>query len=145
MPFWISIAVMDTSNEICIRFRVDLSPQCSIGIGKIVLLEAIERSGSISKAAREIGMSYRRAWMLIEDMKLNLDQAVVESSAGGAHGGGASVTAFGKQMIERYRHLESDFQRLARTHFGDIIPHTRSESGSAMMSAVSIKRKLSIS
>lgn len=140
---YVGLTVMSTS-KITVRFRVDLSPQCSIGIGKIELLEAIGRTGSISKAAREIGMSYRRAWMLIEDMKVNLDEPVVESITGGVRGGGASVTPFGKQIVTRYRHLELELQRLARNQLGDLVSHAKSNSGWPTVSAVSTKRKLKL-
>jgi molybdate transport system regulatory protein len=128
--------------QIVVRFRVDLSRNCSIGIGKIELLEAIARTGSISKAAREIGMSYRRAWLLVEDMRVNLDEAVVESNTGGVRGGGASVTAFGKQMIASYRRLESDFQGLAKVQLGELVSHAKLNSGWPLVSTVSTKRKL---
>jgi molybdate transport system regulatory protein len=133
---------MTKPPQILVRFRVDLSRNCSIGIGKIELLEAIERTGSISKAAREIGMSYRRAWLLVEDMKVNLDNAVVESNTGGVRGGGASVTAFGRQMIASYRRLESDFQALAKTQLADLVSHAKPNPGWALVSTVSTKRKL---
>jgi molybdate transport system regulatory protein len=133
---------MTMPPRIVVRFRVDLSRNCSIGIGKIELLEAIVRTGSISKAAREIGMSYRRAWLLVEDMKVNLDEAVVESNTGGVRGGGASVTAFGKQIIASYRRLESDFQGLANAHLGDLVSHAKLHSGWPLVSTVSTKRKL---
>jgi molybdate transport system regulatory protein len=133
---------MTMPPKIVVRFRVDLSRNCSIGIGKIELLEAIVRTGSISKASREIGMSYRRAWLLVEDMKVNLDEAVVESNTGGVRGGGASVTAFGKQMIASYRRLESDFQGLANANLGDLVSHAKQHSGWPLVSTVSTKRKL---
>ena len=133
---------MKAPSGIRVRFRVDFSRGCSIGVGKIELLEAIGRTGSISKAAREIGMSYRRAWLLIEDMKVNLDAAVVAASTGGVHGGGTSLTPFGRQMIERYRQLESEFQQLAKTRLGDLSAHVNGGAGWPTMSAVSMKRKL---
>jgi molybdate transport system regulatory protein len=134
--------VMPSPDKISVRFRVDFSRSCSIGIGKIELLEAIARTGAISKAAREIGMSYRRAWVLIEDMKLSLDMAVVQSSAGGVHGGGAAVTQFGNELIARYRQLESEFQALARTQLGDLGAHAKSDVGGPTVSTVSTKRRL---
>jgi molybdate transport system regulatory protein len=133
---------MTKPDQIVVRFRVDLSRNCSIGIGKIELLEAIVRTGSISKAAREIGMSYRRAWLLVEDMKVNLDEAVVESNTGGVRGGGASVTAFGKQMIASYRKLETELQGLAKAHLGELVSHAKRNSGWPLVSTVSTKRKL---
>lgn len=133
---------MTKPPQLVVRFRVDLSRNCSIGIGKIELLEAIVRTGSISKAAREIGMSYRRAWLLVEDMKVNLDEPVVESNTGGVQGGGASVTAFGKQLIASYRKLEAEMQGLAKVHLGDLVSHAKLNSGWPLVSTVSTKRKL---
>ena len=77
-----------------------------LGPGKIALLEAIESAGSISAGARALSMSYRRAWLLIEEMNLAFDQAVVDTATGGVRGGGAQLTAFGADLIQRYRQLE---------------------------------------
>jgi molybdate transport system regulatory protein len=83
-------------RALTVRFRVDFDNDHSIGVGKIVLLEGVARTGSLSRAARDLDMSYRRAWLFVEDVKLSFDQPVVESSAGGSHGGGALLTDFGK-------------------------------------------------
>ena len=70
-----------------VRLRVDIAPECSIGPGKIALLEQIERSGSLSQAARILKMSYRRAWLLLEDLNRTLGQIAVAdlTAAGAAH------------------------------------------------------------
>jgi len=74
---------MNTSAPIvAVRLRVDIGPDCSIGPGKIALLEQIERSGSLSKAARVLKMSYRRAWLLLEDLNQTLGQRVTTASVG---------------------------------------------------------------
>ena len=112
------------TKALTVRFRIDFSNDRSIGVGKIELLENIARSGSLSQAARDLGMSYRRAWLLVEDMKLSFDRPVVTSSTGGPNGGGATLTDFGGRLIARYRKLESDMQRLARTALRDIADHT---------------------
>ncbi len=70
-----------------VRLRVDIGPDCSIGPGKVALLEQIERSGSLSQAARDLKMSYRRAWLLLEDLNRTLSQPVTTASIGGAGGG----------------------------------------------------------
>ena len=90
-----------------IRFRIDFGEECSIGPGKIQLLEAIAASGSLSQAARDMGMSYRRAWLLMDSLNKSFDKPVVNASTGGSGGGGVTVTEFGQQLIKTYQALES--------------------------------------
>ena len=89
-----------------LTLRVDFGANRSIGPGKIRLLEAIERTGSISQAGRSLGMSYRRAWLLIDDMNRCFSKPVTKARPGGAQGGGAALTAFGKALIHVYRGIE---------------------------------------
>ena len=70
------------------RIRVLSGDQIALGPGKVALLEEIDRSGSISKAARDLGLSYRRAWTLVDTMNKNFKSSLVECSAGGKKGGG---------------------------------------------------------
>ncbi len=114
-----------------IRFRVDFDDRCSVGIGKVRLLEAIERSGSLSQAARDVGMSYRRAWLLVDSMNTEFDAPVISASVGGSGGGGATLTAFGKELIEAYRRLESRLLPLAADHMGKFAPRTSGRRGAA--------------
>ncbi len=74
-----------------------------IGPGKIDLLEHVDREGGISAAARCMGMSFRRAWHLIQSMESAIGQAVVETEVGGTGGGGARLTEFGSELVKRYR------------------------------------------
>src|SRR5580704_5589623 len=104
------------TDELTVRFRVDFANRCSVGIGKIELLEGIARTGSLSQAARELHMSYRRAWLLLEDMNLSFDQPVARASVGGRGGGGAVLTPFGERLVGRYRKLESEVQPLAQEY-----------------------------
>jgi len=90
-----------------LTLRVDFGPSRSIGPGKIRLLEAIDRTGSISQAGRVLGMSYRRAWLLIDDMNHCFRDAVVSAKPGGAQGGGATLTEFGAELIRDYRAIET--------------------------------------
>jgi len=99
-----------------LRIRVDLSPDCSIGPGKVTLLEAIEREGSLSLAARSIDMSYRRAWNLLDDLNQSFAQAVVSTTTGGIQGGGAQLTDFGRELVKAFRALERAALPLARSH-----------------------------
>lgn len=96
-----------------VRFRVDFGAGCSVGIGKVELLEAIRRAGSLSSAARALKMSYRRAWLLMDDLNTSFDRPVVDTTTGGVHGGGAVLTAFGEQVVAGYRELESSLQPIA--------------------------------
>jgi len=119
-----------------IRFRVDFDDRCSVGIGKISLLEAIERSRSLSQAARDIGMSYRRAWLLIDSMKGEFDTPVISATVGGSGGGGAQLTAFGRELIQAYRKLEGRLASLTLEHMGEVAAHVarpqrRSPAGGA--------------
>ena len=89
-----------------LSIRIDLAPEGRIGPGKIALLEAIGREGSISAAGRSLGMSYRRAWELVDALNRLLGTPVVAAAAGGARGGGASLTAAGRLLVEDYRAIE---------------------------------------
>src|SRR5579862_5350407 len=80
------------------KLRVMFGADIAIGPGKAELLEAIERTGSISAAAKRLGISYRRTWILVDTMNRCFREPVVDSSTGGPGGGGAAVTAFGKRV-----------------------------------------------
>jgi molybdate transport system regulatory protein len=101
-------------NGTRLTLRVDFGPGRSIGPGKIRLLEAIDRTGSISQAGRALGMSYRRAWLLIDDMNRCFRDAVVSAKPGGAQGGGAAVTEFGAGLIRDYRAIEAAAETAAK-------------------------------
>ena len=88
------------------RLRILLGREIAIGPGKAELLRLIEEMGSISAAAREMGMSYRRAWTLVETMNGAFREPVVEAATGGRGGGGAQVTDFGREALKRYRAME---------------------------------------
>src|ERR1700761_5865911 len=98
-----------------VRLRIDIGPDCSIGPGKIALLEQIERSGSLSQAARILKMSYRRAWLLLEDLNRTLGQPVTTASIGGVGGGGAQITPFGRRVVAAFRDTEREALRVAVT------------------------------
>ena len=80
----------------------------ALGPGKIALLEAIERAGSITAAAKLLGMSYRRAWMLVDDTNRCLIEPAVETASGGNRGGGTTLTPTGRELVRQYRALEQD-------------------------------------
>lgn len=101
-----------------LSLRVDLSPLAAgrIGPGKIALLEAVREHRSISAAARELDMSYRRAWMLLDALNKSFKTPVVSTATGGKHGGGATLTATGEQIVELYRDLETAAHAAAFPH-----------------------------
>lgn len=88
------------------RLRVLLGAAIAMGPGKADLLDAIAKTGSISKAAREMGMSYRRAWLLVDAMNACFKEPLVGAARGGKGGGGAKLTAFGAEALGRYRAME---------------------------------------
>jgi molybdate transport system regulatory protein len=104
-----------------IRLRLDFGPTNSVGPGKIVLLEQIARTGSLSQAARELGMSYRRAWQLLDDLNHSFNEAVATASVGGAGGGGVQLTSFGEELIAAYRDVERASLEVTRTRFAGLI------------------------
>jgi len=84
------------------KLRVMYGTEIAIGPGKAELLEAIAETGSISASAKRLGMSYRRAWLLVDTMNRCFREPVVASTTGGTRGGGAQVTAFGRRVLERF-------------------------------------------
>jgi molybdate transport system regulatory protein len=89
-----------------LTLRIDFGPNQSIGPGKVLLLEAIKGTGSITHAGRSLGMSYRRAWLLVDDMNRCFREPGVTAQPGGAQGGGAALTDFGENLIQKYRAIE---------------------------------------
>ncbi len=94
-----------------IRIRVQLGDQPLFGPGKASLLKAIAEAGSISGAARQIGMSYRRAWLLVDSMNRNFVAPLVEATSGG--GGGARITPLGEEVLTAYHEVEERAHRAA--------------------------------
>src|ERR1700733_2548714 len=105
-----------------VRFRIDFAEHAEVGPGKISLLEAIRNSGSLSQAARDLGMSYRRAWMLVASLNASFNKPVTRATAGGRGGGGAALTLFGAQLIESYRLLDKDISALAARRLEALLP-----------------------
>jgi molybdate transport system regulatory protein len=97
---------MDKERESTPRLRILMGAAVALGPGKADLLDAVDRAGSITAAARTMGMSYRRAWILIEAMNRDFKEPLVQTSAGGSGGGGAQVTSAGNEALRRYRAME---------------------------------------
>jgi molybdate transport system regulatory protein len=117
-------------NGPVVRFRVDFARPCSVGPGKIALLEGIQRTGSLSQAARELGMSYRRAWLLLSSLNASFRVPVAVTATGGRGGGGARLTRFGRELISLYRNFDHDTQARAARAFKSIAGKARRVAGS---------------
>jgi len=107
-----------------VRFRVDFG-HAGVGPGKIALLEHIGAGGSLSQAARELGMSYRRAWQLLESLNSCFRDPVALSARGGRGGGGARLTPFGRQLIRVYREFDVEVQKRAARSFKGVADRAR--------------------
>ena len=89
------------------QIRILFRKVIAMGPGKADLLRAIDETGSISAAARQMEMSYRRAWLLVDTMNQAFKSPVVVTLTGGRAGGGAAVTEFGKEVLRRYSAMEA--------------------------------------
>jgi molybdate transport system regulatory protein len=128
-----------------LTLRVDLDAERAIGPGKIRLLEAIRDSGSISHGGAALGMSYRRAWLLVDDMNKCFRDAVVSAQVGGAHGGGAELTPFGLRLIDRYRTIEQEAHSATAALLGELEAACRRDERSSQEEPHAPPRRRSIS
>jgi molybdate transport system regulatory protein len=100
-----------------LTLRVLAPGGAAMGPGKAELVECVEQTGSISAAARAMGMSYRRAWQLVESLNGAFREPVIHTAIGGRRGGGASVTPFGRRLVARFRAME---QKASAAIAGDL-------------------------
>ena len=91
-----------------LTLRIEFDQDRALGPGKVRLLELVAETGSISAAGRAMGMSYRRAWLLIDSLNRIFRQPVAQARGGGAGGGGATLTPFGAGLVASYRAMELD-------------------------------------
>lgn len=125
-----------------IRFRIDFAEKSNLGPGKVALLEGIETYRSVSEAARRMGISYRRAWLLLDSINKSFDTPATVNSVGGRGGGGAEITPFGALLIERYREVERKLNEVARDCLEEIRARVnRSAAGSVRKVPVTRKRR----
>ncbi len=113
MPRSVSTSASDSTRTgrrdkpvVRFRLRVTVGDVIAIGPGKVALLEAIAETGSITSAAARLEMSYRRAWLLLDQVNHALRQPAVDSAKGGPHGGGSTLTSAGRELIGLYRTIE---------------------------------------
>lgn len=107
---------MPDPHSVQIRVRLYQGEEIALGPGKVDLLVAIAETGSIAAAARRMGMSYRRAWLLVDTMNRCFQAPLVASAAGGSHGGGAQLTDKGVEILARYQALLEALEAAARPH-----------------------------
>ena len=93
------------------KLRVMFGSEIAMGPGKAELLAAIAETGSITASAKRLGMSYRRAWLLVDTMNRCFREPVVASATGGTGGGGARMTPFGRRVLARYRAMQARVDR----------------------------------
>lgn len=101
-----------------LTLRIDFDTGHRLGPGKVALLEAIGRTGSIAAAGREFGMAYRRAWLLTDELNRMFAGPLVEARGGGRNGGGAALTALGEQVVGLYRVAERNLVAGLATEVG---------------------------
>jgi molybdate transport system regulatory protein len=100
--------VSDSSHQaVLLRPHISIGDAITFGPGKIELLRKVGEGHSISSAARALGMTYKRAWLLIDTLNRGFGKPVVETSSGGKGGGGARLTPLGEELVARYLALEA--------------------------------------
>ncbi|SAL04649.1 ModE family transcriptional regulator [Caballeronia calidae] len=113
----------ETANqpaEVRFRMRIMKGETIAIGPGKISLLEAVRKHGSISAAARSLDMSYRRAWLLIDELNRSLQSPATISEQGGQSGGGCMLTPVGERIVRLYRDIEVQAQSTCAEQIGSL-------------------------
>ncbi len=100
------------------RLRIVLEEDGAIGPGKADILDGIRETGSIAAAGRRMGMSYKRAWSLVERMNRSFREPLVSTSRGGHSKGGAALTETGEQVLTLYRRIETEAERAVEPELG---------------------------
>ncbi|MFO1455590.1 MAG: LysR family transcriptional regulator [Steroidobacteraceae bacterium] len=127
------------NHPVYVQMRVDFGSGASVGPGKVALLERISAVGSLSQAARDLGLSYRRAWLLLDDLNHAFGEPVVITATGGSGGGGARLTPLGLDLIERYRRVEGAMEKVVVQEFRGLA----AKSAGARVSSAVPRRPLS--
>lgn len=110
-------------QQVSLRLRVLHHSLIALGPGKADLLQAIISTGSISQAAKQMNMSYRRAWQLVTTMNQCFVSSLVETQTGGSHGGGALVTPLGQAVLALYRQMEQTALAATQPFYQQISQH----------------------
>ena len=112
-----------------LRITIVFPSGARIGPGKAALLQSIADTGSISAAARGMGMSYKRAWLLLDSINQAFKKSVVKAAPGGAGGGGATLTPFGINLLDRYRRIQREASSIAEDDLAALARQARKKAG----------------
>ena len=109
-----------------LRFRIVLKPGVAIGPGKADLLEAIDETASLTAAAKLSGMSYKRSWLLVQEMNAAFVEPLVATEKGGTGGGGGTqLTRLGRRVLECFRTMEADADKVVAAGIADLRRHLK--------------------
>src|SRR3974390_3706900 len=125
-----------------LRIRVDFESGESLGPGKIGLLEAVREAGSIRGAAKRTGMSFRRAWLLLQAVEDLFGERLTETARGGVKGGGTALTPFGEFVVQAYRDLEHAVERAAEPKMEQLVERTHKASRSRPVASAAGRKSL---
>ena len=128
-------------SDFRIRLHIHVGSEHSLGPGKVALLEAIRETGSISAAARALEMAYRHAWELVDDLNACFAPAAVETAAGGRLGGGARLTPFGEELVQRFREMEAAAEAAIAPALAKLAPRLASSRGGKARTKRSARRR----
>ncbi|MCR9227484.1 MAG: winged helix-turn-helix domain-containing protein [Flavobacteriaceae bacterium] len=112
---------MESNKELKSRCWIDIDGKKFFGPGRAQLLTMIDKNGSLSKAAKEMGMSYRKAWAMVEDMNLRGQQPYVELHKGGTKGGGAELTETGKKALSTFQKMNDKITQIVQEHTDEML------------------------
>ena len=104
-----------------IKIQISHGKFIAFGPGKAQLLDAINRYGSISGAAKSMNMSYKRAWDLVMVMNISFKEPLVITAVGGSHGGGAALSVFGAEVLRHYLEIVGKSEKFVMSEMGDFL------------------------
>jgi molybdate transport system regulatory protein len=125
-----------------LSIRIDFEPTGSaLGPGMAQLLERVAELGSIRRAAMSMGMSYRKAWLLIQEIQKTFDGAVVTAEVGGVSGGGTNLTELGENLLKIYRRVESRAADATRADLDTLAAMIRASAGPRRVGRLKKKKR----
>lgn len=101
------------------RFWIEADGEILLGEGRVSLLKGIEKTGSLSKAAKAMGMSYKKAWSLIDAVNSRAKEPVCNTTIGGKKGGGTEITSYGRVLIETYETIQENCRKFLDKQISD--------------------------
>jgi molybdate transport system regulatory protein len=104
----------DSEKTLRARIWIDLGGETYLAPGRVTLLERIAEYGSISRAAKSMEMSYRHAWLLVDDMNNKADRPLVVRASGGKGGGGTSLTSAGEEAVFEFNEMQYKLQKFIK-------------------------------